>query len=376
MKIAFVLGGSTYQQSLYRVTYDVAEEIRRQGYQVDYIFWEYPGSLKGNDKYLKIFGLNKESRLSRIFSKFFSAILGLHFYQYLFSPLFSIQLKSQLEAEKYDSVFYHGQSCIPLRADKKKHYVVVHSCKHENFITRYSGVRRYFYALLYKKIYSDRNLLTVSNDVLTDMVHKIGARPKSIEVIYNGFDFERLKAETFKPKSYGLPDSFIMSAGRPDRTKRFDVLLRAYSKSKKNYPLVIFGDGRLLNKLKQLAEELSLSNEVIFAGFNNNILPALRQAKLYVSSSDVEGLPTVIIESLAAGTPVVATDAGGSYELLNNSLSRWVVPRGDADALARAIDSILENPPGVSSESIAFLDHRRIAKRYINLGEQLKGYQH
>jgi len=376
MKIAFVLGGSTYQQSLYRVTCDVAGEIRRLGYQVDYIFWEDPGPLKGNDKYLKIFGLNKESRLSRIFSKFFSAILGPHFYQYLFSPLFSRQLKSQLEAEKYDSVFYHGQSCIPLRADKKKHYVVVHSCKHEKFITRYSGVRRYFYALLYKKVYSDRNLLTVSNDVLTDMVHKIGARPKSIEVIYNGFDFERLKAETFKPKSYSLPDSFIMSAGRPDRTKRFDVLLRAYSKSKKNYPLVIFDDGRLLNKLKQLAEELGLSNEVIFAGFNNNILPALRQAKLYVSSSDVEGLPTVIIESLAAGTPVVATDAGGSYELLNNSLSRWVVPRGDADALARAMDSILENPPEVSSESIAFLDHRRIAKRYINLGEQLKGYQH
>lgn len=376
MKIAFVLGRSTYSQSLYRVTCDVAEEIRRLGYQVDYIFWEDPGILKGNDKYLKIFGLNKESRPSRIFSKIFSTILGPHIYQYLFSPLFLRQFKAQLESERYDSIFYHGQSCIPLRADKKEHYVVVHSCKYENFVTRYSGFRKIFYALLYKKIYSNRNLLTVSIDVLKDMTQKIGARPKSIEVIYNGFNFERLKAETLKPTLYNLPDSFIMSAGRPDRTKRFDILLRAYSKSNKNYPLVIFGDGKLLNKLKRLAEALDLSNHVIFAGFSENILPALRQAKLYVSSSDVEGLPTVIIESLIAGTPVVATNAGGSYELLKNRMNRWVVPRGDVEALARAMDDILETPPEVRSECIAFLDHRRIAKRYIELAEQLTGYQH
>lgn len=376
MKIAFVLGGSTYQQSLYRVTFDVAEEIRRQGHQVDFIFWENPGLIEGNDKYLKIFGLNKESKLSKIFSALFIAILGKHFYYYLFSPLFLKQLKKNLKPENYQAVFYQGQSCIPLHADKDEHYTVVHSCKYENFVERYSGFRKRFYNRLYKNIYSGKKLLTVSCDVQKDMVQRIGARPESVENIYNGFDFDRLKAEIAKPQPEGLPNAFIMAAGRPDRTKRFDILLRAYAKSKKAYPLVIFGDGKRLNELKQLADELKISKDVFFPGFCSNVLPAFLHAKLYVSSSDVEGLPTVIIESLVAGTPVVATDAGGSYELLSNNLSKWIVPRGDVDALARAMDDILDNPPVVNSDTIAFLDHRRIAKRYIDLSKQLKGHQH
>lgn len=113
MKIAFVLGGSTYQQSLYRVTYDVAEEIRRQGHRVDFIFWENPGPIKGNDKYLEIFGLNKESKPSKIFLALFTAIFGKHFYYYLFSPLFLKQIKAKLKSEKYQAIFYQGQSCIP-----------------------------------------------------------------------------------------------------------------------------------------------------------------------------------------------------------------------------------------------------------------------
>jgi glycosyltransferase involved in cell wall biosynthesis len=376
MKIAFVLGGSTYQQSLYRVTYDVAEEIRRQGHRVDFIFWENPGPIKGNDKYLEIFGLNKESKPSKIFLALFTAIFGKHFYYYLFSPLFLKQIKAKLKSEKYQAIFYQGQSCIPLHADKDEHYVVVHSCKYENFVERYSGFRKRFYKRLYKNIYSGQKLLTVSSDVQNDMIQKIGAQPDSAETIYNGFDFGRLKAEIAKPQPEGLPNSFIMAAGRPDRTKRFDILLRAYAKGKKAYPLVIFGDGKLLIQLKRLADELNISKDVFFPGFCNNLLPAFRHAKLYVSSSDVEGLPTVIVESLVAGTPVVATDAGGSYELLSNDLSKWVVPRGDVGALARAIDDILDNPPVVSSDTIAFLDHRRIAKRYIDLSEQLEGHQH
>ncbi|EAZ99428.1 glycosyl transferase, group 1 family protein [Marinobacter sp. ELB17] len=375
MKIAFILGGGTYWQSLYRVTSDVAEEIRKQGHQVDFVFWENPGPIEGNDKYLKIFGLNKESKLSKVFSKPLIALLGKHFYHFLFSPLFCWQLKSKLQAEKYQAIFYHGMSCIPLHADKDDHYVVVHSCKYENFVERYTGVRRHIFRWLYKKIYSGKKLLTVSQDVQDDMTQKIGARPESIENIYNGFDFDRLKAEIAKPAPDSLPDSFIMSAGRPDRTKRFDILLRAYAKSNKTYPLVIFGDGKRLNQLKQLANELGIAKDVFFAGFCNNLLPAFRRAKLYVSSSDVEGLPTVIVESLVACTPVVATDAGGCRELLNGELSKWVVPRRDIDALARAMNDILQNPPEVSYNNIAFLDYRRIAKHYIALSEQLKGHQ-
>lgn len=376
MRFAFVLGGTNYKQSLYRVTHDVAQEIERQGHSVDFIFWENPGPLDRNDKYLKIIGLDKENRLSKLLSKTFTAILGKHFYYYIFSSFFVQQMKRQVGDENYDVIFYQGQSCIPMRACSSNHYIVVHSCKYENFISRYTGIRKRFYEWLYKKIYSHKKLLTVSEDVKKDMLNKVGATPASIEVILNGFDFNRLRREMGQSPPEQLPQSYIMAAGRPDRTKRFDILLKAYAKTRRQYPLVIFGEGKRLNALNQLAKDLDISGDVTFAGFCANILPAFHHAKLYVSSSDVEGLPTVIVESLTAGTPVVATDAGGSYELLCGDLSRWIVPRGDVDALARAIDDILENPPAVCSENIGFLDHRRVARRYIELSEQLKGNAH
>ncbi|NWN92710.1 glycosyltransferase [Marinobacter adhaerens] len=373
MKIAFIIGASNYQQSLYKVTYDVSQEIQKNNHSVDFVFWENPGNLISNDKHLKIFGLSKDSRGSKLFFKLFSFIFGKHFYYYIFSYFFVYQLNKSIETENYDAIFFQGQSCIPMHTFRNAHYIVAHSCKYENLVARYSGIKRHFYRWLYKRIYSSKRILTVSEDVKKDMIQKIGAIPESINVIYNGFDFYRLYTKTLEEPPEGLPSSFIMAAGRPDRTKRFDILLKAYAKTRKQYPLVIFGDGKLLINLKKLSNNLGISRHVVFAGFCADILPAFRNAKLYISSSDVEGLPTVIVESLIAGTPVVATDAGGSYELLNNDLNKWVVPRGDVDALASAIDDILEEPPAVSPDNIAFLDHRLIAERYITLSEQLKG---
>ncbi|SFM62296.1 glycosyltransferase [Marinobacter zhejiangensis] len=371
MKIAFILGGSTYEQSLYRVTFDVANELRTKGSEVDCVFWENPGALKGNDKFLPIFGLCKDRRRSKLFAKLFTAIFGKHGYYYIFSKLFSRQLNLALGQEGYDAIFFHGQSCIPMHAGIGNNYVIVHSCKYENFIARHRGLKKPFYRWLYQKIYSGKKLLTVSDDVANDMVHKIGARPRSIETIHNGFDFARLGREIAAPEPAGLPAAYLMAAGRPDRTKRFDLLIRAYAKTRKDYPLVIFGNGKLLGQLKELARQLQVSDHVIFPGFCPDILPAFRHAKLYVSSSDVEGLPTVIVESLIAGTPVVATDAGGSNELLAGELSRWIVPRGDVDALAKAIDDILLTPPSVSEKNVAFLDHRLIANQYLRYAEQV-----
>lgn len=164
MRIAFILGSSTYQQSLYKVTQDVAKEIERKGHSVEFVFWENPGALSNKDKCLKIFGLSKEAKSSKFLSKLFTSILGKHFYYYIFSYFFYAQLKKNINTDNYDAIFFHGQSCIPMRACKLNHYVVVHSCKYENLINRHHGIKKYFYTRLYKKIYSDKNLLTVSQD--------------------------------------------------------------------------------------------------------------------------------------------------------------------------------------------------------------------
>ncbi|MET4026627.1 glycosyltransferase involved in cell wall biosynthesis [Marinobacter sp. MBR-99] len=367
MKIAFILGAANYKLALYRATIDTASALREKGIEVNYIFWEYPGTLQGNDQYIPIFGLSKETRVSKWFLKLLSSLLGRHFYYFLFSRFFAAQLYRRIRSENYDALFFHGMSCIPMHQGIKNEFIIVHSCKAQNLLGKLSGIKRKFYRKIYQKIYSDKNLLSVSKDVSTDMLNGIGASPKTIGEIYNGFNFARLKTAMQNPCSVTLPDAYIMSAGRPDRTKRFDILLEAYAKTRRAYPLVIFGDGKKLGELKEQAAKLGLSNDVIFPGFCSDLLGAYRNAVLYVSSSDVEGLPTVIVESLVSETPVVATDAGGSNELLAGKLAKWIVRRGDADGLAKAIDDILLDPPEVSEKDIDFLDYRVVADKYADV---------
>lgn len=370
MKIAFLVGGN-YSTSLYIVTQDVVNQMRLAGHQVDYLFVEEKQpNLKENDKFILIKGISKESLKTPggFLFRLLKNILTRHVYTYLFSGYFSRQLQKELSG--YDGVFIHGTLYLSFHRLNLPHYCVLHSCKYDNFLGRYTGIGKNFYQHLYQKIYSDKRLLAVSESVKLDMIEKMQATPLSIETIYNGFDFEALQKKASSDKALHHKP-FILAAGRPDRTKRFDVLLKAYAKTQRSHDLLIFGDGRKLNDIKQLAKLLGIEQQVVFKGFSRDILPYFKQASAYILSSDVEGLPTVVVESLALGTPVVATDVGGVRELLNGDLSQWIVPKGDVDALAQKIDQLLANPPIVGPENIAFLDYRLISDKYLKYSEKM-----
>ncbi|WP_100753527.1 glycosyltransferase [Vibrio salilacus] len=370
-KLAFVVSGG-YHTSLYLVTRDVVNELRSKGWEIDYIFVDPPkGGLKDNDKYLKIKGLSEETVYS--FTgyrfRFFKNIFGKHLYQFLFRRYFCRQLDEHFK--EYDGAIVHGSIFVGLSALKTPHYGVLHSCKYDNFLGRRRGIFKLVYQRVYQKVYGGKRLLSVSNSARDDMIQKMKAKPRSLETIYNGFNFDSLVARAEKGTTKDVPEKYIMAAGRPDRTKRFDILIKAYAKTKRTHKLVIFGEGRKLKELKELSINLGVADDVIFWGFCNNLLPYFKQASAYILSSDIEGLPTVVIESIAIGTPVVATEVGGVNELLSGRLNEWVVPKGDVDALAAKIDQVLEAPPQVGPEDLAFLDYRRVSEHYIALSEKL-----
>ncbi|MCK8073672.1 glycosyltransferase [Vibrio sp. 1CM23M] len=370
-KIAFVLSGN-YHTSLYLVTCDVVKELRQDGWQVDYVFIERPEEdLKDNDQYVDIHGLSNQSQRSLSGFKFrlLKYIFGRHIYQFLCSRYFSRQLDSHLKG--YDAVIVHGSIFISFSSMSLPHYGVLHSCKYDNFLGRRKGLSKVFHQLAYRSVYSDKKLLAVSNSVKADMLDKMRATPTSLETIYNGFDFSDLARRAETGFTERVPDKFIMAAGRPDRTKRFDVLIRAYAKTKRTHKLVIFGEGRKLKELKQLAKQLGVIDDIVFWGFCKNLLPYYKRASAYILSSDIEGLPTVVVESLALNTPVVATDVGGVDELLSGRLSEWIVPKGDVDSLANKIDLVLEHPPKVGPDDISFLSNQVVSRRYSKLIEKL-----
>lgn len=146
----------------------------------------------------------------------------------------------------------------------------------------------------------------------------------------------------------------ILAAGRLQPHKGFRVLLRAFAHVAHFQParLMILGEGPEREPLEKLARELGVSELVSLPGFMRNPFPFMRQAGAFVLASEYEGLPNVLIQALAFGTPVVATDCvAGPREILEDG--RWgeLVPVGDACALAAAIRRTLGQPRNLSAKS-------------------------
>lgn len=132
----------------------------------------------------------------------------------------------------------------------------------------------------------------------------------------------------------------ILSVGRLNPQKAFDVLLRAariVSDTRSDVRFTILGRGERATELVRLRDALGLTDTVTFAGEQNDVPSWMQRADVVVSSSAWEGMPLVVIEAMAAGRPVVVTDVGGSREVVGGDDCGVVVPPSDPGALAQAI---------------------------------------
>ncbi len=138
----------------------------------------------------------------------------------------------------------------------------------------------------------------------------------------------------------------LIAVGRMQQQKRFDILLSAFARVSKqlNVRLLILGEGEDRQALEAQSASLGIAELVEMPGFVSNVNESLDAADLFVLSSDYEGLPAVVLESLARNCPVVATDCFyGAEELLQNINACAVVTRRDPNALARAIVTSLSH---------------------------------
>lgn len=138
----------------------------------------------------------------------------------------------------------------------------------------------------------------------------------------------------------------IITVGRLYPQKNHKLLIHAFSLISKKYPddkLIIFGDGSLKRELKEYAKKLGVEERVIFPGAISNVNVELSKAKVFVLSSDYEGLPNALMEAMACGTAVVSTDcpSGGPKYLLKNPNAGILVPCNNASEMAEAISTMM-----------------------------------
>jgi len=172
------------------------------------------------------------------------------------------------------------------------------------------------------------------------LAERIG-RPEQYRVIPNGVRLERfvLPREPVRGR--------ILMVGRLAPPKRPDLALRGLASVRKAIPeaeLHLVGDGPLRRRAEALTAELGLNGAVRFLGDRDDVPELLARAECALLASDYEGCPLAVVEAMAAGVPVVATDSGGTGELVEAGRTGELGPRGDAQGLAAALEQVLANP--------------------------------
>ena len=192
--------------------------------------------------------------------------------------------------------------------------------------------------------------------VAQQVIEKLNQRPiaqwlkKESIKSYNALNFHRFTGLNIdvvaKKMSLGLETSarVIGTVGRLSPQKGYSYLLDAAAQIVTDFPdavFVIVGNGELRTQLEDQAERLGLQNHVKFLGARSDVEELLSIMDVFVNSSQWEGLPTVIMESMAAKVPVVATDVGGNSELIQDKVTGWLVPPQEAGQLAAQISHVL-----------------------------------
>jgi glycosyltransferase involved in cell wall biosynthesis len=220
------------------------------------------------------------------------------------------------------------------------------------------------------------SIVGVSQGVSTDLDTELGFRPGTVKTVYNPVISPDLLAKANTPVDHpwfqpGQPPVFL-AVGRFTPQKDFSNLIQAFGilRKQQDARLIILGEGDLRGDLEAEIAALDLGSDVSLPGFVQNPYAYMSKSTAFVLSSRWEGLPTVLIEAMACGCAVVATDCpSGPDEILGSGKYGLLVPIENATALAAAMIKTLDHPLDQASsiERGMYFSTDRAVSDYLNL---------
>jgi glycosyltransferase involved in cell wall biosynthesis len=200
------------------------------------------------------------------------------------------------------------------------------------------------------------HVIAVSDGVVDDLAANFRVERARMSAIANPVDHRRIAELAAEPPAFVPADRYIVSAGRLMPNKNFPLLLRAYAQASPRERLVILGEGPERGALQALAASLGIADRVDMPGFVANPFAVVARAQAYAMPSNAEGFPNGLVEAMACGIPVVATNcASGPSEILagrsRDAISGRIdvdagalVPTDDVEAFAAALVDVLAEP--------------------------------
>jgi glycosyltransferase involved in cell wall biosynthesis len=218
-------------------------------------------------------------------------------------------------------------------------------------VARSSRGRARLYRAAYRLLYRQADAIVCQSDAMVRDMSELGVPQAKLTRIYNPVALERIRA--IARKSDPEPEvprdgARLVSVGRLSHQKGFDILLEALGMVRARRPNVtlrIFGEGPERPLLEATIQRLALANAVELPGFSKNPYSAIADADLFVSSARYEGFSNAIVEALACGVPVVATDCpSANQEVLREGFNGWLSsppqsPVALATTILRALDA-------------------------------------
>ena len=215
--------------------------------------------------------------------------------------------------------------------------------------------------------------------VVQNMLIREGVSPKRIIQHYNGLDLDRLRvpSNVYRDEAiakFGLPPGrrFItIVANLRNPVKDHPVFLRAAARVRAAVPdaaFVVAGEGELMPSLRELAVDLGIADDVHFIGRCDDVAMLLHGSNIGVLSSKAEGFANAILEYMAAGLPVVATDVGGVREAIVEGVTGYVVASGDDERMAERIIQVLaddENARAMGSRGKAIVAEKFSSEHHL-----------
>lgn len=190
-------------------------------------------------------------------------------------------------------------------------------------------------------------IVAVGNGVKNNLVHVYGIPDERINIIYNSVKIEQenyLNEDMLRKSKRGK--NFIGNIGRLTKQKGIDVFINAIADIVREFPNVvgvIIGEGEEHIYLETLVEKLEISNNIIFLGYQKNILEIISQLDFVVHSSRHEGLPLIPIETFSQGKTIIASDISGNNEIVKDGVNGFLFEKDNVKELSERMKKLLTN---------------------------------
>lgn len=213
----------------------------------------------------------------------------------------------------------------------------------KNFLLK---LKTFFYFQLQKKAFvKGDKIVAISKNTYDSIIELFPMVKPKVFLIYNGYDFNEFvkKSNEYNPPAKTHKLRFV-TAGRLDERKNHALMLSAMILLKDfgiDFELILMGDGEKYEELMEYTLRNKLENNIFFNGFTSNPYPIIKTADVFLLSSLAEGFPTVIVEALCMGVPVVTTPVGGTLELIKRGVN-GAISEFSAESFCNCIIDVID----------------------------------